>query len=486
VDDERTTVAIVGGGCAGALTAVALLRAARRPIDVVIVEPRARLGEGVAYSTEDERHVLNVPAGRHSARSDDPEGFHRWASRERPGSTPEDFHPRGAYGRYLRSELAAALEYARDLTGSTLSHTTGRVRRIDLHDSGRARVGGSGSRRQLLSLEDGSAFNASAVVLAIGPPPPSAPAELPVVEGIFVTPWQPGALAPLDGGTVLLVGNGPTAVDAALTIGDEAPATKIVAISRTGWEPRAHLEQALAAREAGVSPVVAPPDVPDGPIALDQLEAAIRGHIRASQSAGYDWRAAFDGLRPIVPALWRRLTVEDQRRFLRDLAREWDVHRHRMAPRVAARLQALRAAGRFEQRIAGIGGVERHRDGLAVTLRGHPAGNTGTSTVRMRSSTLREGQLVVQRIINCTGPGMRITAWNDPLVRQLLDEGRAAPDALEMGLRANDDGAIVSGEGIADPSLFVLGSLRRGELWESTAVAEIRAQAERIAPRVAG
>jgi len=154
VDDERTTVAIVGGGCAGALTAVALLRAARRPIDVVIVEPRARLGEGVAYSTEDERHVLNVPAGRHSARSDDPEGFHRWASRERPGSTPEDFHPRGAYGRYLRSELAAALEYARDLTGSTLSHTTGRVRRIDLHDSGRARVGGSGSRRQLLSLED--------------------------------------------------------------------------------------------------------------------------------------------------------------------------------------------------------------------------------------------------------------------------------------------------------------------------------------------
>jgi len=43
-----------------------------------------------------------------------------------------------------------------------------------------------------------------------------------------------------------------------------------------------------------------------------------------------------DGLRPHWDMLWRRLPEHEQRRFLQHVARYWEVHRHRMAPQVAA------------------------------------------------------------------------------------------------------------------------------------------------------
>jgi uncharacterized NAD(P)/FAD-binding protein YdhS len=60
------TVAIVGGGCSGVLTAAQLFHHRFRGT-IAIVEPRGELGAGLAYSTPHEHHLLNVPAGRMSA-----------------------------------------------------------------------------------------------------------------------------------------------------------------------------------------------------------------------------------------------------------------------------------------------------------------------------------------------------------------------------------------------------------------------------------
>src|SRR5206468_8079227 len=43
-------IVIVGGGFTGAAAAVQLARASATPLDISIVEPRAELGRGVAYS----------------------------------------------------------------------------------------------------------------------------------------------------------------------------------------------------------------------------------------------------------------------------------------------------------------------------------------------------------------------------------------------------------------------------------------------------
>ncbi len=96
-----TRVAIVGGGAAGAFVAANLLRSGDPAIDVTVIEPRAEIGLGVAYSTPDPWHRLNVPAISMSALVDDPDHFHRWA-----GIAPEAFARRVDYGRYLQTTLA--------------------------------------------------------------------------------------------------------------------------------------------------------------------------------------------------------------------------------------------------------------------------------------------------------------------------------------------------------------------------------------------
>jgi len=70
-------IAIVGGGCSGLLTAVNLIRSGFRG-RLTVIEPREQLGAGLAYSTSFDQHLLNVPAEKMSALSDQPSHFLNW------------------------------------------------------------------------------------------------------------------------------------------------------------------------------------------------------------------------------------------------------------------------------------------------------------------------------------------------------------------------------------------------------------------------
>src|SRR5271154_5056393 len=98
-------VAIVGGGCSGLLVAVHLASqgfAGR----ITVIEPRERLGAGLAYSTSFDRHLLNVPAGKMSALPEEPRHFLDWLrARNWPGVNPDSFAPRKLYGEYLEDLL---------------------------------------------------------------------------------------------------------------------------------------------------------------------------------------------------------------------------------------------------------------------------------------------------------------------------------------------------------------------------------------------
>jgi uncharacterized NAD(P)/FAD-binding protein YdhS len=107
-------------------------------------------------------------------------------------------------------------------------------------------------------------------------------------------------------------------------------------------------------------------------------------------------------------------------------------------------------------------GTDARRDGLQLRL-------SGRRTIR------------ADRLVACTGPGLDVTAAPDPLLRALLAAGRASPDPLRLGLRATARGVVLDAAGIPDERLRVLGALRRGELWESTAVRELREQAATVA-----
>ena len=103
MSERRDRVVVIGGGAAGALAAYSLSRAGLHP--VVITEGQTA-GHGVAYSTPDPLHRLNVPAGRMSVCPDDPDSFVRWirAKVERAVQAG-DFVPRAWYGDYLAAVL---------------------------------------------------------------------------------------------------------------------------------------------------------------------------------------------------------------------------------------------------------------------------------------------------------------------------------------------------------------------------------------------
>jgi uncharacterized NAD(P)/FAD-binding protein YdhS len=102
-------IAIIGAGLSGALLAVHLLQRCRPDDHVYLIEKRAGFGRGLAYSTHNQNHLLNVRASNMSAFHDDPEHFVRWLAIRLPAhgrALGDTFVSRQVYGSYIRSLLA--------------------------------------------------------------------------------------------------------------------------------------------------------------------------------------------------------------------------------------------------------------------------------------------------------------------------------------------------------------------------------------------
>ncbi|MFJ7904417.1 FAD/NAD(P)-binding protein [Streptomyces sp. NPDC096198] len=445
---ERHTVAIVGAGAAGALTAVQLCETATRrrtPLDLVLVDPAPEAGRGVAYATADPRHRLNVPAGGMSCYPDDPGHLTRWLCHHGERAvTAADFIPRYRYGAYLADTLGQALVRA---------HGVVRVRRLRSRAEACA---DTPDGRLRLRLADGGSLTADSAVLATGPAAGRsawAPAGLSASPRFITTPWAPGALAgPLaDTADVLLVGTGLTAVDLALTL--DRPGRVVHAVSRGGLLPQPHALNPLR--------TVAPPRIPAG-APLDAVRRAVFRHVGRTVRLLGDWRPALDSLRPHTAGLWQGLTPAERAEFLRRDGSLWNTHRHRMAPATAEALDRLRAARRLRVRPGRIAAARTGPDGaVAVTL--------------ADGRTLHAGW-----VIDCTGPGHHL---DDPLWQSLAEAGAVVPGPLGLGV-ATRDGRLLDAAGRAERALFTLGAPRRGELWETTAIPEIRTQAADVARQV--
>jgi uncharacterized NAD(P)/FAD-binding protein YdhS len=432
---DRRRVGIVGGGASGTLLAARLLREASHPLQVVVFEPATDLGRGVAYSTGDPLHLLNVPAGGMSALPEHPGHFARWA-----GVGADDFVPRAAYGRYLREVLAESVALARE--GSTFEQVRERV--VDLGTEPSPWVATASGRRIWFDV----------VVLATGHGVPTVPdaiasAGLPSTR-LIPDPWSPGALDGVHAGDiVLVVGTGLTAVDVSLSILSGTPATRIHAVSRHGLLPIAH-EDPWRPRH-------------DAP-AWDVLPAEPRVILEYVRSFGLDWRRGLDSLRPITDDLWQAMDGRTRARFIERLSRYWDVHRHRMAPAVARVFDSLLKAGRIRVHGAQVDSVRR----------------AGTRL----TATLSDGEVVIiDRIVLCTGPVASLRS--DPLGHRLLETGIVQEGPTGSGYLVDPaTGGIIDRTGATHDRLLTIGPPRKGVLWETTAMPEIRVQAAEVAAAI--
>lgn len=444
------TVVIVGGGFSGALFGLKL-HGKCPEWRIIIAEPRQRLGRGVAYGACDPAHLLNVPVSRMEVGL--APRFTDWL-REHANKIPEvsveggqdlsaAYVPRRLFGDYIEERVNAALDN-RSLTG--LSSVRGEVVRLL-----------DGERGVLLN--DGRKIRADIVVLAMGnlpPRPPGGPDAWLYDTGFFVPdPWAVDALADVEADEpVLLLGTGLTTVDIVLRLRKLGHRGALLALSRRGLTPRVHVA-------GGTWPEFLHGNFPASARALTQL---VRGQIESAMARGIPWQRVFDAARPAVPAIWNALDAFNRRQFLRHLRPRWDIHRHRMAPRVQAAFEHLQREGTLEVMAGRIAGYR-------------PQGHRVEVMIRRRGGGTHLFQ--AGHVINCTGPGGDFQRIAIPLIAELRDRRLAVPDALGVGIETRDC-AVVDGAGDASSWLYALGPLTRPAWWEIIAVPEINLQIDRL------
>ncbi|MBK8174453.1 MAG: FAD/NAD(P)-binding protein [Rhodospirillales bacterium] len=445
------SIAIVGAGFSGTLLAVQMLRRCRPDDCIYLIERRAGFGRGLAYSTLNENHLLNVRAGNMSAFFDQPDHFVTWLAkraneRGQPLPSADTFVSRRLYGTYIRSLLSD--ELWRNGHGRNLFLVPDQV--IAINEEADA---------VMLTVAGGQCYRLDQVVLAAGN----------LVGGrcegpYFGDAWRAEAVRGVPRhGEVLLIGTGLTMIDTVLSLLDAGHEGRLHAISRRGLLPRRH---------APSRPLVFSADEMPKTTSVARITRWLRRYVAAAKLDGRDWRDVFDGLRPHTLDMWRTLPMNERQRFLRHLRPWWEVYRHRMAPAVGGRIDEAIARGQLVVSIGRIDNITLDERVANVAIR-----RRDVDTVEHRTFA---------RVINCTGLHVDFQNCDDPLIRDLLARNLARPDALSLGLEVNEKGALLNGGGRPSPRLFAVGPITRGTFWEIVAVPDIRVHCARLASYLMG
>jgi uncharacterized NAD(P)/FAD-binding protein YdhS len=451
------TVAIVGGGFSGVMTAVNLAHLSQRPLYVTLINNHCPTGRGVAFGSRRMEHLLNVAARNMSAFSYKPDHFLQWLRTRSEYDTVreielrERFIPRMVYGDYLRGLIHQNLQSPAESVPVKTAFVEGEA--LDMEPEG---------DRAKIHLSDGNRVSAERVVLAVGNERPGelpGSAELRDHPAWIGNPWQDWEnRLPASDRTVVLLGTGLTTVDAIITLRALGWQGLVHAVSRNGWLPQSHFR--------GIEyPDFPPQGVNLAALGLKELLALIEGYCARLRELGANPAIVVDKLRPQTQRIWQNLKLEDRQEFVRRHAARWNVLRHRIPPEIHAQVTTAQLTGQLQVHAAAIERVEAHGDQVRVHLSG---GKTLT------------GDLV----INATGPQTRFSDTSSLLLKNLLRRGLVAPDDMDMGIRVKPDHTVIGGDGDRSKFMLALGPLLRGSLWETTAVPELRDQARRVAETV--
>ena len=452
------SIVIVGGGFAGALTAMKLLDRTEVPLEITILEPREELGRGVAYSTTEAVHLVNGPAGTFSLHPEEPDHLVRWladnASRygwTLPADIAASFPPRYLYGTYVRDELSRAIAQAR--AGSTLRHIRSSASELI-----------AAPHRVRIRTEDGALIEADEVVLALGVfQPAPAPQEAPAANhpAFTASPWDAAALDRIGKAEeILLIGSSLSMVDAVASMEVRGFRGRYHVISRRGQfiEGRRDAEPARDFLAEQPSPTTA-----------RSLLSIVKSERRALAAAGKDWQSLPIAIRPHILTLWQKADDVERLRFARHLRAFWDVTAHRAAPESYRAVTQAIAEGRL-----------RHQTAKLIAMK--PTDNLITATVKTRSGVETRS---FGGVIDCRGH--QLHDWrriSDPFVRSLLESGEVRPHSTGFGIDATTEGDVISEEGRIHRNISAIGHPLRGVAWESSSITEQRAQAIALADRI--
>lgn len=415
-------VAVIGYGASGALTLAQLVRRGAHK-SIAVVDPTPDDPRGVAYSTPHAGHRLNVRADRMGAWPDAIDDFLTWAQSDaghqaraslgddRP-VTADAFLSRALYGAYLQHIHTQTAAQA-TAKGITITRYTGRIETLR-------------ADQDHWAMDDIQA-SARHVVLALGHHLP--PVRAGVITDPFSFDYQTLQHLPAHE-PIVVIGTGLTAVDCITAILNSGWAGPIIARSRKGWLSLPH------ATDSETSPVDIPAQTWIG-LSPSALMHATRHCVRR----GAPWRMVMDALRPLTPVIWQHWSAATQTRVMRKYLTLWNIHRHRMAPDIHARLSAARDAG------------------------------------CLQIHTTKTAQPAAAMVFDCTGPRYHPQG----LLAHLIDTGHVDACANGYGI------AVLDGHRVSHPQhpgLYAVGIPLLGALFETIAIPELRVQAHTVAQQI--
>ncbi len=455
-------IAILGGGVAGVSVAMQLMKQTNTPLSLDIFDQSGQFGRGLAYQPRQVAHLLNVAAGKMSLDPALPDDFLLWLQQQaqfaadEPAVIAQAYLPRAVFGDYVAQRWQEALALAAQ-KGLQVSLRKVKVTALDLTDQTAPRLQCEGEWQDFHQL-----------VLACGnelPRHPAGFAELTNHPAYVHNPWCDAWLHKLKPDSqVVILGNGLTMVDTLLSLRAAGLKTPVLSVSPHGYGMLPHRHPGLLLSQFSQ--------------ALPQ-QASLRQLLRLFNQARHQVRRLgvsaeplIDALRPHTQRYWQQFSHAEKALFMRRLRHLWGVARHRVPLHLHDQLQ--------QQRLHGLLAVHAGR-----VLRADVAGDQLALQINSRVHREMPAQTFdyhADLVLNCTGPEQDYRNLPGHLLQQAIATGALGAGPLGLGLAADVASLQVkNAAGAVQPTVYAIGSLLRGELWESTALHEIRQQAQRIA-----
>lgn len=441
---------IIGAGLSGTLKAIRLLQQRNEPLTIHIFEKEnQQLFKGVAYSSVLGHQLLNVPANHMSLYLDKPNHFCDWLAEMGHTFEASAFVPRNLFGDYLKGEMIRAKANAPQ--HKLTVHRT-EVKHVFRNKNGSFDV---------FSHDNAIKISCDEIWLCTGNFKPSdvenTPENAKMNRRYISNPWSGKMMAKISKHEhVLIVGSGLTMVDQVLSLIKKGHEGKITVISRRGFLPQPF-------KNSDSYEFSTLPDFSNCRIV--DLIPWFRNEVEIAKSQEKDWRSVIKALRDHTTLIWKKLSEKDKQSFLRHLRPFWETHRHQVPQESWQKLQELKSSSQLEIMAARILSMQFNELKINVQLR-----------PRCKKSSYH---LLIDRVINCTGPQSMHKKLTSPLMESLMKEGLVQSDSLGLGLLVSDDLLAIGKSGNAQPGFHIIGPPGKGGLWECTALREIRLQTER-------
>lgn len=441
------------------MTVVHLIQKATQPIEIIIINERETFNKGIAFSPSSKKYLLNVVASKMSAFPSNEEHFLDWVTRKKEYLKKDrellanSFLPRHLYGEYISDIWLHTSESLKD-SKVKVNIIDGYVLDLELE-----------AQKPSLSLNDGNKLNVDLCVIATGNQTPRNPKIINdsfwTSKNYFQNPWMADSITNPDNKyPILIIGNGLTMVDTVLGLLENKFTNHIYSISPNGFNILPH-------RHNGLKYPNLIEELPDKP-SLHELVVLFNKHVKLVRGYGMSAEPVIDSIRPQTQKIWQHLSDNEKRTFMARLRHLWGMARHRIPTNVHDLLQQLRIEGRLKILSGRLINIEEQAGTIVVDF------------YDKRQNSNR--QIQVSRVINCTGPDTDLMNMEQNFLQHCFQKGIVSQDKLKLGIRTDTETyQVVDAKGDKHTNIFTIGSNLRGELWESTAVNELRTQAELLA-----